>query len=125
MANTHLPPLTMAASFDCCGTEVWYAMSPSECDARGLNRHVRDSDPGEVVVVLDIGDVSDAPRCDNCERATLDLEWCDDSHGHVEYRCPACAAQAHDPNEGPTASGPRIEATLYRATGRHSWEVAL
>ena len=121
-----LPPLTMAASIEVDGSEVWYAMPLAEVAARGLERHIRDTlDGAHCYVVLPLGDVSDAPRCDNCERATLDLEWCDDSHGHGEYRCAPCAAQTHDPNEGPTPNWRRIEATHRRVTGRASWEVAL
>ena len=96
MANTHLPPLTMAASIEVDGTEVWYQMSSSECDARGLRSYVRDEDAEGAIVVLPLSEVSDAPRCEACQKATLTLEWCDDTDGAGEYRCSDCVPDVDD-----------------------------
>lgn len=92
---TNLPPLTMAASIEVDGTEVWYQMSATECDARGLRSYVRDEDEEGAIVVLPLNEVSDAPRCDCCGKATPDLETCEDD-GDTEQRCSDCVPDVDD-----------------------------
>ena len=124
--QTHLPPLTMAASIEVDGTEVWYQMSSSECDARGLRSYVRDEDAEGAIVVLPLSEVSDCPRCDCCGKATLTLEWCDDTDGDTEQRCADCLPDvddgdhydAPDSRDGEVDDGPMTTGCYMQRLGR-------
>lgn len=123
MANTNLPPLTMAASIEVDGNEVWYQMSSSECDARGLRSYVRDEDADGAIVVLPLNEVSDAPRCDHCGQATPDLETCEDD-GDTEQRCSDCVPDEDDgdhydaPEPDYSDDGPMTTGCYMRRLGR-------
>ena len=124
--ETKYAPLTMAASIEVDCSEVWYQMSSSECDARGLRSYVRDEDAEGAIVVLPLNEVSDAPRCEACQKATLTLEWCDDTDGAGEYRCSDCVPDeddgdhydAPDSRDGEVDDGPMTTGCYMRRLGR-------
>ena len=117
--HTIYPPLLMSAATEVDGTEVWFTLPLSEVAARGLEAHVRDTlDEGHGYVVLPLSEVSDAPRCEACQKATPSLVACTDDDGDTEYRCADCVPveddgdhyDAPDPRYGEVDDGPMTTA---------------
>ena len=125
--ETKYAPLLMSAATEVDGTEVWFTLSLTEVAARGLERHIRDTlDEGHCYVALPLSEVSDAPRCDCCAKASLTLEWCDDTDGAGEYRCGDCVPveddgdhyDGPDPRDGEVDDGPMTTGCYMRRLGR-------
>lgn len=101
-------------------TYAWVDTTLTAVEAFGLTAHVIDSDnEGGAVLRVQLNDITDAPRCEHCERVCLDLEDCDG-----EWRCAACAEpdgpeyDAPDSRDGEVDDGPMTTGCYMRRLGR-------